>query len=153
MSRRARHEVRHTYPCAISRVSYHRGCALSSQVLDILEDWLTGRRWGFQRIDGTVGAPLPRLVQTHSLTSVSVCPAGTVNQLPPRALIPSTCQTHMNLKYNRQILLTKRMCPLCHCSLPGTAEAHRCFQQPAGGLQRVPAVHACGRAGYQPRHR
>ena len=25
------------------------------QVLDILEDWLAGRDWGYQRIDGSVG--------------------------------------------------------------------------------------------------
>lgn len=29
---------------------------MSTQVLDILEDWLQGRHWGYQRIDGSVGA-------------------------------------------------------------------------------------------------
>ena len=32
-------------------------CAGCTQVLDVLEDWLTARSVGYQRIDGSVGAP------------------------------------------------------------------------------------------------
>ena len=36
------------------------------QVLDILEDWLIGRGWGYQRIDGAIGP--------HSVTALPAPP-------------------------------------------------------------------------------
>jgi hypothetical protein len=33
----------------------HCGERAGWQVLDILEDWLIGRGWGYQRIDGGIG--------------------------------------------------------------------------------------------------
>ena len=30
-------------------------------MLDLLEDWLIGRDWGYQRIDGSVGITVPKV--------------------------------------------------------------------------------------------
>ena len=48
-----------------------------TSMLDILEDWLLGRRWGYQRIDGEVGEPCPNFpfpypVLRHTLP-LSLC--------------------------------------------------------------------------------
>jgi SNF2 family DNA or RNA helicase len=44
-------------------------------VLDILEDWLVQRGWGFQRIDGEVSESFSTIVDCSGMPSYTICTA------------------------------------------------------------------------------
>ena len=112
-------------------------------MLDILEDWLVGRGWGYQRIDGGVGSYFlqsqPALVP---LILHKIGPAYQQRQLAPCGL----SDPENPVARNPQPLVCMWR------SLSGASEAHRCVQQPDGGLFSVPPVDARRRTGHQPRH-
>ena len=127
------------------RVQLELSIASCWQVLDILEDWLLGRGWGYQRIDGGIGSP-----GRHAPLALTAL----VPLLPLATSV--TCSRIMHSCAGSRMRLVQTRCTqrlrVCR-SLSGAAEAHRRVQQPDGGLFGVPAVDARRRTGHQPRHR